>query len=228
MGGGGGIGGGYVAPTFTFTYIAGGNGTVSGVISQSLTAGLNGSPVLATAATGYHFVSWSDGSTDNPRTDLNAHANISVTANFAVGAPPTTTVIIPSAPSTPVIVQQPRQASSSPKRKVTVSKSRSRTVIHITKSPVEPKPSISVDNSNIAIQGLNQGQHLRVTITGIDGKSQVVTPTNNSELNTIINNNPKSDLKIEITPTLNSALKTGAQIGITGAKKRQRVRVSIK
>jgi hypothetical protein len=93
---------------------------------------------------------------------------------------------------------------------------------------VEPKPSISVDNSNIAIQGLNQGQHLRVTITGIDGKSQVVTPTNNSELNTIINNNPKSDLKIEITPTLNSALKTGAQIGITGAKKRQRVRVSIK
>ena len=34
--------------------------------------------------TGYHFVNWSDASTENPRTDTNVTANISVTANFAI------------------------------------------------------------------------------------------------------------------------------------------------
>jgi hypothetical protein len=86
---------------------------------------------------------------------------------------------------------------------------------------------ITVGNSDIAIQGLNKGQYIRVTVTGLNGTSQVITPTNNTELNTIINNNPKSNLKIEITPTLSSSLKTGARIGINGAKKNQRVRVTV-
>ena len=34
--------------------------------------------------TGYHFVDWSDGSTNNPRTDTNVTANVNVTANFAI------------------------------------------------------------------------------------------------------------------------------------------------
>jgi hypothetical protein len=34
--------------------------------------------------TGYHFVSWSDGSTDNPRTDTGVTADIAVTANFDI------------------------------------------------------------------------------------------------------------------------------------------------
>ena len=33
---------------------------------------------------GYHFVNWSDTSTDNPRTDLGVTGNIGVTANFAI------------------------------------------------------------------------------------------------------------------------------------------------
>jgi hypothetical protein len=46
--------------------------------------GTDGTPVSAVPATGYHFVDWSpDGSTDNPRTDTNVTADISVTANFA-------------------------------------------------------------------------------------------------------------------------------------------------
>jgi uncharacterized repeat protein (TIGR02543 family) len=34
--------------------------------------------------TGYHFVGWSDGSTDNPRTDTNVTIDLAVTANFAI------------------------------------------------------------------------------------------------------------------------------------------------
>ena len=37
---------------------------------------------------GYEFVDWSDSSTDNPRTDSNVTADISVTANFAAHVAP--------------------------------------------------------------------------------------------------------------------------------------------
>ena len=40
--------------------------------------------MTAVPNTGYHFVNWSDTSTDNPRTDTNVMANITVTANFAI------------------------------------------------------------------------------------------------------------------------------------------------
>ena len=40
--------------------------------------------MTAFPATGYHFVSWSDGSTANPRTDTNVTADLTVTANFAI------------------------------------------------------------------------------------------------------------------------------------------------
>jgi uncharacterized repeat protein (TIGR01451 family) len=49
--------------------------------------GADGSAVEALPALGYHFVRWSDASTDNPRTDLAVTANISVTAEFANDAP---------------------------------------------------------------------------------------------------------------------------------------------
>ncbi|MFA5367750.1 MAG: hypothetical protein WC333_07730, partial [Dehalococcoidia bacterium] len=35
----------------------------------------------------YHFVNWSDLSTDNPRTDTNVQGDITVTANFAISGP---------------------------------------------------------------------------------------------------------------------------------------------
>jgi uncharacterized repeat protein (TIGR02543 family) len=79
--------------TFTLTYTAGSNGTISGTSLQTVNSGSNGTAVTAVANTGYHFVSWSDGVTTATRTDLNVTANISVTANFAVTPPVTFTLI---------------------------------------------------------------------------------------------------------------------------------------
>ena len=70
--------------TYTLTYTAGANGTITGTSPQTVNHGANGTPVTATPNTGYHFVQWSDGSTANPRTDTNVTANISVTASFAI------------------------------------------------------------------------------------------------------------------------------------------------
>jgi hypothetical protein len=75
-------GGGIV--TYTLTYTAGANGSVTGTASQTVNFGANGSAVTAVAAANYHFVNWSDGSTANPRTDTSVIANKSVTANFAI------------------------------------------------------------------------------------------------------------------------------------------------
>jgi len=228
--------------TYTFTYSAGSHGTLTGFSSQTVSAGASGTAITPVANSGYHFVNWSDSSTANPRTDINASGNISVSANFSPDAggggdrggggggggeysppsPPETIIIIPATPSQPVIVQQPKKSGVKPAREVKVSKVESTTLIQIA-----PKPLITLGSSDIAIQGLNKGQYIRVTVTGVNGASQVITPSDNSELNTIINNNPKSKLKIEITPTLSSALKTGARIGINGAKKNQRVRVTV-
>src|SRR5207253_3349619 len=72
-------------PTHTLTYTAGANGSISGTSPQTVNYGADGSPVTAVPDTGYHFVNWSDSSTQNPRTDTNVTGDISVTANFAVG-----------------------------------------------------------------------------------------------------------------------------------------------
>ncbi len=69
---------------YSLAYTAGEHGSVSGDLSQTVSYGGNGTAVTAEPATGYHFVDWSDGVTDNPRTDLNVIADISVTANFAI------------------------------------------------------------------------------------------------------------------------------------------------
>ena len=77
--------------TFTLTYTAGSNGSISGATSQTVNSGNNGTSVTAVANSGFHFVSWSDGSTNASRTDTNVTANHSFTATFAVNpvVPPT-------------------------------------------------------------------------------------------------------------------------------------------
>lgn len=67
----------------TLTYASGPNGHVDGVLAQVVDEGGDGAAVTAVADAGYHFVDWSDGLTNNPRTDLNVVSDISVTANFA-------------------------------------------------------------------------------------------------------------------------------------------------
>ena len=70
--------------TYTLTYTASANGSISGTSPQVIDEGSNGTAVTAVAAANYSFVDWSDGSTANPRTDLNVTADINVTANFAI------------------------------------------------------------------------------------------------------------------------------------------------
>ncbi len=74
----------FASNTCTLTYMAGANGTISGVSPQTVAYGGSGTQVTAVPNTGYHFVQWSDGILTAARTDLNVVADISVTANFAI------------------------------------------------------------------------------------------------------------------------------------------------
>ncbi len=78
------IGADEVAVSYTLTYTPGANGTIMGASPQTVPMGGSGTPVTAVPDTGYHFVNWSDASTQNPRTDTNVMGNITVTANFAI------------------------------------------------------------------------------------------------------------------------------------------------
>lgn len=72
----------FVVANYTLTYNAGPNGGISGTTPQVVSYGGSGTSVTAVPNTGYAFVNWSDGSTANPRTDVNVTNNITVTANF--------------------------------------------------------------------------------------------------------------------------------------------------
>src|SRR4029077_2249979 len=70
--------------TYTLTYTAGANGSISGTSPQTVNYGASGTAVTAVPSTGYHFVQWSDGVLTATRTDTNVTANKSVTASFAI------------------------------------------------------------------------------------------------------------------------------------------------
>ena len=70
--------------TYSLNYAAGAHGSISGTSPQTISYGDDGTSVTAVADTGFHFVSWSDSSTQNPRTDMNVSGNLSVTASFAI------------------------------------------------------------------------------------------------------------------------------------------------
>jgi len=80
--------------TYTLTYTAGIYGSISGTASQTVDYGGSGTAVEAIPDTGYHFVDWSDASTDNPRTDTNVTADISLNANFAINTFTVTTAVV--------------------------------------------------------------------------------------------------------------------------------------
>ncbi|MGO4545827.1 InlB B-repeat-containing protein [Paenibacillus sp. 2TAB23] len=69
---------------YTLTYSAGQNGSLSGLTTQTVKHGDDGTTVTASPAAGYHFVSWSDGVQEASRIDLQVEANKSVTANFSI------------------------------------------------------------------------------------------------------------------------------------------------
>lgn len=62
------------------TYAAGTNATLLGTGTQTIEGGEDSNSVEVVPDTGYRFVAWSDGRTDNPRTDTNLIATLSVVA----------------------------------------------------------------------------------------------------------------------------------------------------
>jgi hypothetical protein len=74
----------FAIDTHTATYTAGAHGSITGSTSQTVDYGSEGTSVTAVPDSHYHFISWSDNSTDNPRLDTNITENITVSANFAI------------------------------------------------------------------------------------------------------------------------------------------------
>lgn len=70
--------------TYTFTYIAGDNGSITGDSPQTVVEWGEGTAVTAVPDTGYSFVEWNDHSTSATRTDTNITANTTYTATFAI------------------------------------------------------------------------------------------------------------------------------------------------
>jgi len=73
--------------TFTLSYTAGPDGSISGPSSQLVEYGSGGSAVTAVADPGYYVVDWSDGYTSNPRADIAVTTDITVSANFEIDPP---------------------------------------------------------------------------------------------------------------------------------------------
>ncbi len=69
---------------YALNYAAGANGSLLGEAAQLVPHGMDGSTVEAVPDYGYHFVQWSDGSTDNPRNDQGVTGDLDVTAEFAI------------------------------------------------------------------------------------------------------------------------------------------------
>jgi hypothetical protein len=78
----------YIPPftlTYTLTYVAGANGSITGSLVQTVNYGASGTLVTAVPTTGYHFVDWTPGGlTTASRTDTNVTADHTFTANFAI------------------------------------------------------------------------------------------------------------------------------------------------
>ena len=90
---------------YTLTYTSDPNGSISGTTPQTVNYGANGTTVTAVPAQCYHFVNWTDGSTQNPRTDTNVTQNITVMANFAIN---TYTLTYTAGPGGSVVGQSPQ------------------------------------------------------------------------------------------------------------------------
>ena len=70
--------------TYTLTYLAGADGSISGSTNQTVNHGSSGTEVTAVPGDGYSFISWNDGVLTASRTDLNVTDNITATASFGI------------------------------------------------------------------------------------------------------------------------------------------------
>jgi len=67
---------------FTVNYVAGAGGTISGVSTENINAGSNGSPVTAIPSLGQQFNGWSNGETNATLQLTNVSDGTTITANF--------------------------------------------------------------------------------------------------------------------------------------------------
>jgi uncharacterized repeat protein (TIGR02543 family) len=75
--------------TFAINFVSGGNGTLTGTTSQTVSYGGSATAVTAVPSTGYQFVNWTGTggfvtTTTNPLTVTNVTAAQTITANFAI------------------------------------------------------------------------------------------------------------------------------------------------
>lgn len=71
------------AVSFALSYSAPeAEGAIVGMGQQTVLRGGTGKPVFAQAKAGFEFVQWSDGVTDNPRSDTNVQAAVTAAADF--------------------------------------------------------------------------------------------------------------------------------------------------
>jgi alpha-tubulin suppressor-like RCC1 family protein len=78
----------FAIDTFAVSFLSGGNGTLSGAVSQTVAFGSPATTVTAVPALGYHFVNWTEGAaivSTNPALTLGSiTAARTLTANFAI------------------------------------------------------------------------------------------------------------------------------------------------
>ena len=67
---------------YRLVYAAASGGSIDGATEQTVEEGEHGTAVTAVPDEGYEFVRWSDGRTDNPRTDSNVTSDVNATAEF--------------------------------------------------------------------------------------------------------------------------------------------------
>ncbi|MEN9736145.1 MAG: hypothetical protein RL129_855, partial [Actinomycetota bacterium] len=148
--------------------------------------------------------------------------------------PPPVVIELPKTAEEPVVITPPAPTNGqNPKpqplpRKIIVTKKDTKTVIEIAPKPAQKIAIAPLGINDIQVTGLAKGNRVRVIITGKGGLNTVIIPKNNQEISKAINSNPGSKVAIEITPTQIQNLQTGARIAVKGAKKNQRVRVTVK
>ncbi len=171
--------------TYTLTYKAGANGSITGTSPQTVNYGSSGTAVTAVANSGYHFVNWSDSSTANPRTDTNVTGNISVTASFAAnpiyGGGGVVIVLTPTPTATPTPTPTPMPTvtptpTPTPKPAPTPTP---------TPKPTPVPAQFTVSNLSIAPSNVSSGENVTISADvlntgGVQGSYAATLKINNS------------------------------------------------
>ncbi|MCX6755465.1 MAG: BspA family leucine-rich repeat surface protein [Candidatus Nomurabacteria bacterium] len=199
------------------TYSAGKNGTLSGQTYQQILDSTDGSPVTAVPDSGYRFLNWSDGSTQNPRTDTNLSGDMDVTANFTLDC--STINGLGTGPTNPVAVGNYLYILNQGSDDVSVIDSTNNTII--ANIPVGTTPKFAtLIGTNLYISNLNSNN---VSVIDTTNNTVVATiATGNNPINSIAYNGylyveNQSSNSVSVIDTTNNTVITTIPIGTTPA-----------